>query len=67
MGYVSQKNLDLIQREARRMQELADELSAARSSAEARRIMREMAELSREIEEASGAADDRDEAMHALG
>ncbi|MEJ7632843.1 MAG: hypothetical protein WKF28_10070 [Rubrobacteraceae bacterium] len=67
MDYVSQEKLDLIQREARRVQELARELSVTRSASEAQRIRRKMVRLSKDIEEASGAADDRDEAMRAVG
>jgi hypothetical protein len=60
-------NLDLIQRDARRVQELARKLSSASSASEARSIRREMAKLSKEIEEASRAAHDYDEAASAVG
>lgn len=64
---VPQRNLDLIQEEARRVQKLARELGAARSANEARKIRREMARLSKKIEKASRAADDHDKAMSATG
>ena len=66
MGHVLE-NLDLIQKDARRMQELARKLGGASSSNEARRIRREMAKLSKEIEKASRAAHDHDTAARAVG
>ena len=64
---VPQENLELIQEEAQRMQKLARELKVARSASEAQEIRREMARISKEIEEASRAADDYDGAASATG
>jgi len=49
------------------MQKLARELKVARSASEAQEIRREMARISKEIEEASRAADDYDGAASATG
>ncbi len=64
---VPQKNLDLIQEDARRMQKLARDLEVAESTRDAQRIRREMVKISKEIEEASRVADDIDRAMRAAG
>jgi hypothetical protein len=64
---VPQENLDLIRKDARRIQELASALRTAESADEARRIRREMARISKEIEEASLAADEYDKAVRAVG
>ena len=64
---VPQKNLELIEKEARRIQELARDLKVAESAREAQRIRREMARLSKEIEEASRADNGHDGAISATG
>lgn len=60
-------NLDRIQKDSKRMQELARDLKAAHSAREARRISREMSRLSKEIEEASQAAGGYDTDARAAG